>query len=91
MVVVTGLNQGPEPIQAFPNGRSRFAFTGTLDLRVQKGFALGGRQLDLILDAYNVLNMSKEVEEYVVTGSRYRTTTYAQPLPVFHVGFRLRL
>jgi hypothetical protein len=91
MVVVTDLNQGPEAIQAFANGRSRFAFTGTLDLRVQKGFALAGRRVDVILDAYNVLNMSKEVEEYVVTGSRYRATTYVQPPPVFHLGLRLRL
>ena len=91
MVIVTGLNQGVEAIQAFPNGRSRFAFTGTLDVRVQKGFAFGGRQLDLILDAYNVLNMTKEVEEYVVTGSRFRTTTFVQPAQVLHVGVRLRL
>lgn len=91
MVIVQGLNQGVEAIQAFPNGRSRFAFRGTLDIRVQKGFDLGGPQLDLIFDAYNVLNMTKEVEEYVVTGDRYRTTTYVQPAPVIHLGFRLRL
>ena len=63
MVVVPGLNQGTEAIQAFANGRSRFAFTGTLDVRVQKGIAAGPVRVDLILDAYNVLNMSKEVEE----------------------------
>jgi hypothetical protein len=91
MVVVSDLNQGAEAIQAFSNGRSRFAFTGTLDLRVQKGFEFSGRHLDLMLDIYNALNMSKEVEEYVVTGDRFRTTTFVQPAPVVHVGFRMRL
>jgi len=89
MVVVSDLNQGTEAIQAFANGRSRFAFTGTLDLRVQKGFAIMGRRLDLIFDVYNALNMTKEVEEYVVTGERFRTTTFVQPAPVMHLGFRL--
>jgi hypothetical protein len=91
MVIVPDLNQGAEPIQAFSNGRSRFAFTGTLDLRLQKGFDFTNRRLDLILDVYNALNMTKEVEEYVVTGDSFRTTIFVQPAPVIHVGFRLRL
>ena len=91
MVIVPDLNQGAEAIQAFSNGRSRFAFTGTLDLRLQKGFDFTSRRLDLILDVYNALNMTKEVEEYVVTGESFRTTTFVQPAPVLHVGFRLRL
>jgi hypothetical protein len=89
MVVVPGLNQGAEAIQAFANGRSRFAFTGTLDVRLQKGFAVGPTQLNAIVDAYNLLNMSKEVEEYVVTGPRFRETTATQPPRAFHAGLRL--
>lgn len=90
LVVVPGLNQGAEAIQAFANGRSRFAFTGTLDIRLQKGFAVGATRLDAILDAYNLLNMRKEVEEYVVTGDRFRTPTAVQPPRAFHVGLRVR-
>jgi hypothetical protein len=30
--------------------------------------AAGGAALDVFLDTYNLLNMSNEVEEYVVTG-----------------------
>ena len=88
IVVVPDLNQGAEGIQAFANGRSRFAFTGTLDVRVQKGFAIWRARLDAILDAYNLLNMTKEVEEYVVTGARFRETTAVQPPRALHLGLR---
>ncbi len=89
IVVVPGLNQGAEAIQAFANGRSRFAFTGTLDVRLQKGFAIGATRLAAIFDAYNLLNMTKEVEEYVVTGDRFRETTAVQPPRAFHLGVRM--
>jgi hypothetical protein len=88
MVLVPGLNQGTEAVQGHANGRSRFAFTGTFDVRLQKGIAAGGRRFDLILDAYNLLNMAKEVEEYVVTSTTYRAITAVQPPRVFHVGLR---
>ena len=73
LVIVPGLAQGAEAVQAFANGRSRFAFTGTLDIRLQKGFRIGSSRVDAIADLYNVLDMRKEVEEYVVTGDRFRT------------------
>ena len=41
LVVVPDLNQGTEAVQAYPNGGTRFTFTGTLDLRLQKGFRVG--------------------------------------------------
>ena len=69
-VVVETLNQGTEGVQAYPNAGSRFTFTGTVDLRVQKGFRVGGARLDGILDAYNLLTRANEVEEDVVTGPR---------------------
>ena len=90
IVVVPGLGQGAEAIQAFANGRSRFAFTGTVDMRLQKGIALGAARLTLILDVYNLLNMNKEVEEYVVTGPRFRMTTAVQPPLAMHAGLRVR-
>jgi len=83
------LNQGAEAVRAFANGGSRFAFTGTLDIRLQKGVSIGATRLDAILDIYNVLNMSKEVEEYVVTGDRFRTPTAVQPPRTFHLGIRV--
>jgi hypothetical protein len=88
MVVVSNLNQGAEAIQAFANGRSRFSYRSTADVRLQKGVTAGRTRLDLILDAYNLLNMATEVEEYVVTGPRFRETTAVQPPRSFHVGVR---
>ena len=80
VVVAPDLNQGADAIRAFRSGKSRFTFTGTLDIRVQKGIALpGGGRAALVIDGYNVINMDKEVEEWVVTGPDYRTPTLAQP------------
>ncbi len=89
MVVAPALGQGAEAIRAFPNGDSRFTFTGTLDLRLQKGFAIAGRHLDLIADAFNLINLGYEVEERVVTGAGFRTITAVQPPRAVHLGARV--
>jgi len=92
IVVADGLNQGAEAIRAFRNGKSRFTFTGTLDVRVQKGFTLpGGHRAAFVVDGYNVLDLGKEVEEWVVTGPAFRTPTAVQPPLALHVGLRLVL
>lgn len=89
LAIVPSLNQGAEAIQAFPRGRSRFSYRATLDVRFQKRIELGVTQLDLIADAYNLLNASSEVEEYVVTGPRFRDITAVQPPRSFHLGARV--
>ena len=91
IVVAEGLNQGAEAIRAFRNGKSRFTFTGTLDVRVRKGFRMpGGHRADLVVDAYNVLDLGKEVEEWVGTGPAFRTPTAVQPPLTIHVGIQYR-
>ena len=72
-MIAEGLNQGSEAVLAYANGSHRFTFTGTFDLRVQKGFRVGNRQVDAILDVYHLFTRSNEVEEYVVTGPAFRT------------------
>ena len=89
MTVVPGLNQGTEVIRAFPAGDSRFTYTGTLDLRLQKGFAAGSTRIDAIVDAYNLVNLGNEVEERIVTGPGFRDITAIQPPRAFHLGLRL--
>jgi hypothetical protein len=92
MVVIPDLNQGADAIRAFRSGKSRFTYTGTLDVRVQKGVVLpGSRRMVLFIDAYNVVNMAKEVEEWVATGPAFRTPTAVQPPRAIHVGLRLLL
>ena len=87
--IVPGLNQGAEVIQAFGRGRSRFTYRSTLDMRLRKRVTLKATAIDLLLDTYNLLNMANEVEEYVVTGPRFREVTAVQPPRSFHVGARL--
>jgi len=88
LAIVPDLNQGAEAIQAFPRGRSRFSYRATLDVRLQKRIDAGATHLDLIADAYNLLNASSEVEEYIVTGPRYREITAIQPPRAVHLGAR---
>jgi hypothetical protein len=89
LVIVPDLNQGPEAIRAFANGRTRFTYSMTIDARLQKGFAVGGTHIDAMIDAYNLLNTAKEVEEFPVTGPTSRLTAAVQPPRAIHVGFRV--
>jgi hypothetical protein len=90
IVVVPGLSQGTEAVQAYPNGDSRFTFTGTLDLRVQKRFTVGAAHLDAIFDAYDLFTRSNEVEESVISDPiLFRTPTAIEPPPSIHLGVRV--
>jgi hypothetical protein len=89
LIVVPNLNQGPEIVRAFRNGRTRFTFTATLDARLQKGFAINSKRLALVLDGYNLLNTQIEIEEFPVGGSLSRTTTAVQPPRALHAGIRI--
>ncbi|MEQ1870487.1 MAG: TonB-dependent receptor [Vicinamibacterales bacterium] len=89
LVIASGLTQGPEALLAYPNASHRYTFTGTLDLRVRKGIAVGTRHADLVLDAYNLVTRSNEVEEYAVTGPDFRASTAIEPTPAVHLGLRL--
>ncbi len=89
LVILPGLNQGPEAVRAFRNGRTRFSFTSNLDLRLQKRFSLGGRPVTGILDMYNVFNEYFEYEEDSVSGATSRLKTAKQPPFALHVGVRI--
>lgn len=89
VTIVTDLNQGAEFVRAYPAGDTRFTFTGTLDLRLQKKVSIGTKSLDVFVDAYNALNLGYEVEEYVVTGfPHFRDITAIQPPFAVHLGLR---
>ena len=89
MVIVPQLNQGAEGVQAYPNAGSRYTFTGTFDLRAQKGFRFERTRVDIFLDAYNLFTRNNEVEEYVVSGPDFRTSTAIQPPQSVHLGLRI--
>jgi hypothetical protein len=89
VVVSPALNQGPEAVQAIPNGRSRFTYTLTLDARVEKGFAIGRFRPAAVLEAFNLLDTANEVEEDVATGPSFRRPTAIEPPRAFRLGLRL--
>ena len=89
LVVGPALNQGPEAVRAFRNGRTRFTFTMTVDARLQKGFAVGGRTLTAFVDAYNLFNQFLQIEEIALSGSTSRRTSAIQPPIAVHVGMRI--
>jgi hypothetical protein len=89
LAVVPNLGQGTEAIRAYRNGRTRFAYTLTLDARAQIGFHLGRQRLAVVWDAFNLLNLSNEVEESVATGPAFRVSTALQPPRAIHLGVRV--
>ena len=88
MLVFENLGQGAEAVRAFAAGDSRFRFIGTLDTRLQKGFTIAGRRLEAILDAYNLLGLTYDVEERAAAPDD-RTPIAIQPSRTFHVGVRM--
>jgi hypothetical protein len=88
-VIPTDLNQGPEPIRGITNGDSRFTYVLTFDARVEKGFAVGGVRLTGMLEAFNLCGSDIEVEENVIWGPAYRTTSAVQPPRAVRLGLRV--
>jgi len=89
VVIVPDLPQGPEAISAYRRGRTRFTYTLTVDAHVQKSLRVGGTRLTAVLEVFNLLNNSKEVEEDVVTGPSFRTTTAVQPPRAVRIAARV--
>ena len=89
LVIDPDLNQGAEAVRAFRNGRTRFTFEMTVDVRLQKGLTIGGRRADLIVEAYNLFNEYLEVEEVTVSGPTSREKSASQPPRALYFGIRL--
>jgi hypothetical protein len=91
LVIVPDLPQGRDLVRAFANGKTKFTYTMTLDLRAQKVITWRARDVTLALETYNAINLHNEVEEIVITGPDWRTPTFAQPPRVIRltasVGF----
>jgi hypothetical protein len=89
LVIYPNLNQGPEAVRAFRNGRTRFTFQMTVDARLRKGFTLGGHRADVVLEAYNLFNEYLEVEEITVSGPTSRVKSASQPPRAIYLGVRV--
>ena len=89
-IIITGFNQGPFYVQAFPRGVARYEFNMTVDLRVEKAIALGKGHGRFFLDVYNVFNWALATEENEWTGPDFtlRYATEVQSPRVFRLGVR---
>ena len=89
LAIVPDLNQGPEAINGYRLGRTRFTFTFTLDTHFEKTFSVGRAKVTGILEVFNLLDTHKEVEEDVATGPTFRDPTAFQPPRAARIGFRI--
>lgn len=90
LAIVENLNQGPEAVMAYRNGRpTRFTYISTTDVRLQKTVPFGSKQLTLIADGFNVFNIGREVGEYVIGDAQFRTTSLIEPPRTIRVGVRI--
>jgi hypothetical protein len=90
IVIAPNLTQGPTMARAYVNGGSAFTYIGTLDVRLQKTFAVGRSQIDAGVDIYNLPGLGNEVSEYVVSGPDFRKPTALQPPLTVLAGARVR-
>ena len=88
LVVAPDHAGGPEMVHAYRVGRTRFTYTATFDVRVEKGFAVGNRRGAIRLDVFNITNHKNEVEEDVLTGPLFRVSTAVQPPITLRLGVR---
>lgn len=89
LVLLPDMSTGPEIVQAYRVGRTRYTYTATVDLRVEKAWRIGARRIALRLDGYNITNHRNEVEEDILTGPTFRQSTAVQPPVTVRVGFRV--
>jgi len=89
-IIVTGLNQGPFYVQAWPRAVARYEFNMTVDLRLEKAITIGKNQARLFLDAYNIFNWALATEENEWTGPEFtrRYATEVQSPRVVRMGMR---
>ncbi|HSD67120.1 MAG TPA: TonB-dependent receptor [Vicinamibacteria bacterium] len=66
----------------------RFAYTLTVDARIEKGFRIGSRRLALVAEVFNLPGLGNEVEENPVWGASFRDPTAVQPPRVVRLGAR---
>lgn len=88
IAVVPDLTTGPEMIHAYRTGRTRYTYTLTLDLRLQKTLRIMGREATVLFDVFNATQHKNEVNEDAATTPRFRLSTAVQPPMTARVGLR---
>jgi len=93
-LVVTGFNQGPFFVNATPRGNPgghRTEFNLTADLRIKKALGWRGRDVNFVLDVFNLLNTSNKTAESDLTGPLFllRLPVEFQPPRIARLGVEL--
>jgi len=89
IAVVPDLSTGPEMVQAYRVGATRFTYTATLDVRVEQRVRLGGREIGVRLDVFNLTNHRNEMDEHVLTDATFRRPLSVQPPLTMRLGVRI--
>jgi hypothetical protein len=84
------LGQGFVVVQALARGRQRYAFSMTVDLRVEREFLLGRVRVGLAVDVFNLFNQALHTAEDVRSGETFRDPTFAQPARTIVLEGRVR-
>jgi len=74
-LIVTGLNQGPIIVMATPRGEPggfRTQFNLTFDQRISREFKIGKNRFTAMIDAFNLLNLNKNLLESFMTGPLFQ-------------------
>lgn len=89
LVLVPDLPQGPELVRAVPNGRHRFSYLLTVDLRVDKALRLRAGRVVVGAEIFNLLDAALGVAEDTLTGPTFRRVVAGQPPRVVRIGVRV--
>ncbi len=87
-LAVVGLPQGPFNVRAESRGASTTDSLNVLDLRLEQAFEMNSGRIGLILDAFNLLNVSPSVDEGIITGVNYGQALSILSPRVARVGVR---
>ena len=89
-IIVTGFNQGPFYVQAFPRATARYEYNMTVDLRLETAIPLGRTRARFFVDAYNIFDWAQATEENEWSGPEFvlRYATEVQSPRVVRLGIR---
>lgn len=88
VVVVPDLSTGPEMLHAYRVARTRYTYTLTLDMRLEKALRIAGSSAAFHIDVFNATQHTNEVEEDALTTPSFRRSTAVQPPLTVRAGFR---
>lgn len=88
-IQLRGLNQGNVTVLAEPRGRTRLDDVTLWDVRGSKVFRFGGRELEVMVDAFNLLNQSAKTAINTNVGPLFGRPTGILPPRIARLGARL--